>query len=429
LKIHSLLVAIWCTTLLSSLATTVDLATTLRLAGAKPVDLDLARNQVREAEARYSETKMRFFPWFTVGASYTRLDGNFQDAPGAIIDTSRQAYQGRLGLVAELRLGDAIYQSLAAKQRAAAAGHALETTRQNLVAEAASAYFDLLRAQAALQVNEQSKQLATDYESQITGAVAAGVVPEADQYRAQAQALRNVLTTRRALEDIELASARLCEILRLPDGLDLRGQVAELIPLDYASPDVTIGQQVRLALEKRPELRSREALRAAAATDRQATIKGPLIPDLTFQGQAGRLGGGIIDADQNIGPANELLVGLGWRIGPGGLFDQTRIESATARQTTEDILLEKARLRICREVIEAIARIRSISSQLTTTRKLLEASEKAYQLCRDRSASGISGVSDALRAEEDLNFARLAWFDLITAYNKAQIALRRATGG
>lgn len=429
MKSLSRLAAIFCATLLSSHATTVDLATTLRLAGGNPIDLELARNQVRQAEAKYAETRMKFFPWFTVGAAYNRLDGNFQDAPGDILDVSKQSYQGRLGLVAELRIGEAIYQSLAAKQRAAAAGHALETTRQTLVAEAATAYFDLLRAQAALQVNEQSKKLASDYESQITAAVSAGIVPEVDQYRAQAQALRNELATRKALEAIQLASARLCEMLRLPDGLDLRGQDAELIPLDYTAPDTPIGEQVRRAFDQRPELRSREALREAAATERQATVTAPLIPDLSLHANAGRLGGGKDGATGNFNGSDDLLVGLGWRIGPGGLFDQARIASADANEMAEGILLEKARLRISREVLEAIARLRSVSSQLTTTRKLLEASEKAYTLCRDRSTSGIGGVVETLRAEEDLNFARLAWFGLTTSYNHAQIALRRATGG
>jgi hypothetical protein len=34
-----------------------------------------------------------------------------------------------------------------------------------------------------------------------------------------------------------------------------------------------------------------------------------------------------------------------------------------------------------------------------------------------------------LRSEEDLSFARLAWFELVTEYHKAQLALRRACGG
>jgi outer membrane protein TolC len=410
-------------------SSTIDLATAMRLAGAKPVDLELARNQVRQAEAKYAETRNKFFPWFTVGAGYRRLDGNTQDTPGNISDVSKQSYQAGIGVVAEFRIGEAIYQSLAAKQRAAAASHAVESVRQNLLAEVSAGYFDLLRAQAALKVSEQSKTLAANYESQVTSAVAAGVAFEADQYRAQAQALRHEITSRKALEDIQISSARLCELLRLPNGLDLRGVDSQLVPLDYHPPSSSLGEQVRRALDQRPELRSREALLQAARADTGGAVKGPLIPDVSLRANTGGLGGGQNGDTGNFDDSSEFMFGVGWRIGPGGLFDHARVEAARAAEASEDILLEKARLRITREVLEAMARVRSVDARLVTVRKLLEATEKSYQLSVDRGSTGVGGVLETLRAEEDLSFARMAWFDLVTEYNKAQIALRRACGG
>ena len=410
-------------------SSTIDLATALRLAGANHLDLELARNSVRQAEAKYAETRNRFFPWFSVGAGYRRLDGNTQDTPGNVTDVSKQSYQAGLGVVAELRLGEAIYQSLAAKQRAAAASHAVESVRQNLVADVSAGYFDLLRAQAVLKVNEQSKTLASDYETQVTAAVAAGVVFEADQYRAQAQALRHEIATRKALEDIEVASARLCEMLRLPNGLDLRGSESELVPLEYFAPSAPLGAQVRRALDQRPELRSREAMLEAARSDTKATVKAPLIPDLSLRANTGGLGGGKNGNTGDFDDSSEFMLGVGWRIGPGGLFDRARTESARAAESAEDILLEKARLRITREVLESVARVRSIDARLATVRKLMDACGKTYKLSLDRGTSGVGGVLETLRAEEDLSYARLAWFELVTEYNKAQVTLRRACGG
>lgn len=432
-KFHTVRTFIFIAALIPALAagqaSTIDLATVLRLAGANPIDLEFARNNVRQAEAKYAETRNKFFPWFTVGAGYRRLDGNTQDTPGNITDVSKQSYQTGLGVVAELRIGEAIYQSLAAKQRAAAAGHAVESVRQNLLAEVSAGYFDLLRAQAAWNVSEQSKTLAADYEGQVTSAVATGVAFEADQYRAQAQALRHEIASRKAIEDIQIASARLCELLRLPNGLDLRGADSQLVPLEYIAPSAALGEQVRRALDKRPELRSREALREAARAETEGAVKGPLIPDLSLRGNTGGLGGGKNGNTGNFDDSSEFMLGVGWRIGPGGLFDQARTESARAAEASEDILLEKARLRITREVLEAMARVRSVDARLVTVGKLLEATEKSYKLSLDRGTTGVGGVLETLRAEEDLSFARLAWFELVTEYNKAQIALRRACGG
>jgi outer membrane protein TolC len=410
-------------------AETIDLATALRLSGANNLDVELARNMVRQAEAKHAETRNKFFPWFTVGAGYRRIDGNTQDIVGDILDVSKQSYQGGVGVVGEVRIGEAIYQNLAAKQRAVAAGHALETMRRSLHAEVSTTYFNLLKAQAAMRVSEQSKGLAADYEKQVTAAVAAGVAFEADQYRAQAQSLRHDLATRKALEDIQLASAKLCELLRLPNGLDLRGLDGELVPLDYVTPDATLASQVSRALDRRPELRSREAMLEAARLDTEATVKGPLVPDVFLRANTGGLGGGRNGSMGDFADSSEVVVGIGWRIGPGGIFDKARTATAQTLQDQESVLLEKTRLRITREVIEAMAKVRSIDARLATTRKLLEATEKTYQLSRDRGATGVGGVLETLRAEEDLSFARLAYFELVADFNKAQAALRQATGG
>lgn len=424
-----LLIALLTPACAATAVTTIDLATALRLGGVNSVEVNFARAALREAEGKYAETRTKFFPWFTLGTGYRRLDGNTQDTPGNISDVSKQSYQAGLGVVAELRIGETIYQSLAAKQRAVAAGHAVESVRRNLHAEISALYFDLLKAQAAIKVNEQSKSLAADYEKQVTAAVAAGVAFEADQYRALAQSLRHDLATRKALEDVQVTSARLCEVLRLPNGLDLRGLDQELVPLDFVPTSASLAAQVGQALDHRPELRSREAMLEAARLDTEGTIKGPFIPDLSLRATTGGLGGGKNGSTGDFDDSSEVIVGIGWRFGAGGIFDTARTTTAQARQDQESVLLEKTRLRITREVLEAIARVRSIDTRLATTRKLLEATEKAYQLSRDRGATGVGGVLETLRSEEDLSFARLAWFELVAEYNKAQATLRRACGG
>ena len=424
---HFIFIALFSPALLS--AETIDLATALRLSGANNLDVELAKNTVRQAEAKHAEIRNKFFPWFTVGTGYRRSDGNTQDVVGDILDVSKQSYQAGVGVVGEVRIGEAIYQNLVTQQRAVAAEHALESVRRNLHNEVSATYFDLLKAQAAMRVSEQSKSLANDYETQVTAAVAAGVAFEADQYRAQAQSLRHDLATRKALEDIQLASAKLCEMLRLPNGLDLRGVDAELVPLDFITPETTLSTQVRRALDLRPELRSREAMLEAARLDTEATVKAPLIPDLSLRATTGGLGGGKNGSTGNFDDSSEVIVGIGWRFGPGGIFDKARTATAQTLQDQESVLLEKTRLRITREVLEAMAKVRSIDTRLATTHKLLEATEKTYQLSRDRGATGVGGVLETLRAEEDLSFARLAYFDLVAEYNKAQAALRHATGG
>ena len=129
------------------------------------------------------------------------------------------------------------------------------------------------------------------------------------------------------------------------------------MPLNLSPPTASLGSQVRLALEHRPELRNREALLEAARSDTAAAINGPLVPDLSLRANTGGLGGGKNTRSGNFGGTSEFMLGVGWRIGPGGLFDQARTESAHASEAAAHLLLDKTRLRVSREVIEAMARV------------------------------------------------------------------------
>lgn len=406
----------------------INLETALRLCGANHLELQSARVSLQTAQAKYADTRRKFFPWLMVGANYKRLDGNTQNTPGDITDESKQSYQAGLGIVAELRIGEVMYQSLAAKQRSRAAEHDVDAVRNQVVSQVTLAYYRLLRAQAMMQVNEQSRLLAGDYETQLRAAVKAGVAFEADQLRAQVQSLRHDLMIRKAKEDIEVASAQLCEMLRLPNGLNLRGDSGELVPITLADANASLSTSVTHALNHRPELRSREAMLAAAKTDTEGTLKAPFYPELSVRGNLGGLGGGRNRDTGNFDESSEVVIGLGWRIGPGGLFDSTRSATAKTLEAQEELLAEKTRQRITREVLESVAKVRSLKERIAITEKLLEATEKAYTLTRERGQQGIGGVLETLRSEEDLSFARLAYFDLVTEFNSAQTALRYAMG-
>ena len=59
----------------------VDLPTVLRLAGAQNLEIQMARERLREAEAQRSSALERFFPWIAPGVSYHRRDGVAQAVP------------------------------------------------------------------------------------------------------------------------------------------------------------------------------------------------------------------------------------------------------------------------------------------------------------------------------------------------------------
>jgi hypothetical protein len=56
-----------------------------------------------------------------------------------------------------------------------------------------------------------------------------------------------------------------------------------------------------------------------------------LIPSIGAQAFGGGLGGGRNGSSGHFGEQEDYFVGIGWRIGPGGLFDSGRQQTAMAR--------------------------------------------------------------------------------------------------
>jgi outer membrane protein TolC len=86
-------------------------------------------------------------------------------------------------------------------------------------------------------------------------------------------------------------------------------------------------------------------------------------------------------------------------------------------------------LEVKRQVVEAHTRVQSNGDQLDSAREALSASEQALKLARERQQFGVGEVLENIQAEQDLTRARLDYLTVVTEYNRAQFALRRAIGG
>src|ERR1051325_1559025 len=196
----------------------IDLPTALRLAGAQNLDVQIAREKLREAKANHVSAVSEFFPWVSPGVAYRQHDDKIQDVQGNIIDVHKYSYAPGATVGVQLDLGDALFKALAAKQLARAADHALEAQRQESVYGAARGYFELSFAQAAVDVANEAVRIASDYETQLDHAVDTGVAFKGDLLRARVEAERNRLTLRQAQEQQRVVAARLAQALRLHPG-------------------------------------------------------------------------------------------------------------------------------------------------------------------------------------------------------------------
>lgn len=406
----------------------IYLPAALQLAGAQNLDVRIARERLAEAKANNDSALLQFFPWLSAGVTYRRHDNQIQDTTGNILEVHKQSYAPGGALVTQLDLGDVIYKKLAAKQLQHAADHGLEAQRQDSVTAAAQGYFDLAFAQAAVSVATEALRISTNYAAQLQSAVEAGIAFKGDSLRVSVQADRNRLVLRQAIEQQRVAAARLAQTLHLDPAVELVARDTDLAPITLVETNATLKALVERAISARPELKQSQALVEVARENKNGTVYGPLIPSIGASAFAGGLGGGKDGDTGNFGPQQDYFVGIGWRIGPGGLFDFSRQKSAKARLNSTRLGAEKLHDEVVRQVVEAFTRLQSQSEQINMARRGLIAAEEGSRLAQQRQEFGVGVVLENIQSEQDLTRTRSDYLKAIAEFNKAQYGLSKAVG-
>ena len=408
----------------------IDLPTALRLAGAQNLDIQLARERLSEVQANRQSALEQFFPWITAGAAYHRRDGVAQAVPaGTISDAHFQSYNPGAALTAQMDLGDAIYKSLAAKQLVKASDQALEAQRQDSTLSAAQGYFELAKAGALVEVTREALKTSRDYQQQLQAAVSSGIAFKGDELRVQSQAEHYEITLRQALERQRVAAAELALVLHLDSTVELVPRDTLLAPITLFETNASMHGLVEQALRTRPELKQNQALVLAARAAKNGAIYGPLVPSVGAQAFGGGLGGGPDGGPNTFGAEGDYLLGLSWRIGPGGLFDAGRVHAGKGRLAEAQVGEAKLKDTITSHVVVSLARVQSWWAQIALAQRNLATTTETLRLTRERKQYGVGVVLEDIQAQQDLTQARSDYLTALAEYNKAQYGLNKAVGG
>jgi len=406
----------------------IDLATTLRLAGAQNLDVQLAVNAVAQAHAGYASALQSFLPAIVPAARYLHHSGRAQAVDGTLLDVTKHSEERNVGLTGQVVIGESIFNTLAARRLIGAAEAGASAEQQSVALSAARQYFELVRARALVDVITQGLNVSQSYQQQLGEAVRIGIAFRGDQLRVATQSERLQLDLTRARQQQRLAAAKLAQTLHLDPLVDLTPGETDPVPLALADLSVAPEELLKTALESRPELQQSQALIAAAEQSRRGALYGPLLPTLGAQYSRGQLDGGPDDIDANGGPTRDRVVALSWRIGPGGLFDIGRIRSTNAKLFAAQISDEKLRDEIARQVIEGYARVQSLFEQVRIARLTMTSAAETLRLSRERKELGVGTVLEDVQAQQELIRARSDYVNSVTELNQEQYGLLRASG-
>ncbi len=407
----------------------IDLPTVLRLADAQNLDVQIARQLVTEARANHYSAMEQFFPWITPGIQFRRYDGLGQAFPSGVISEGHfESYSPGARVAAQVSIGEAIYNSLAAKQTYRATGEALDAQRQESSMLAAQTYFDMVRADGLIEVHRDAARISRSYQEQLRSAVGAGIAFRGDELRVQSETERIQIALRQSQERARIAAARLTQILHLDPSIELATADSGVNPVTLIPESTALDHLVQQALQNRPELTQGEALVLAARETKKGVTYGPLIPSIGLQYYGGGLGGSPDHLPDQFGTAQDFTATLGWRIGPGGLLDFGRMDATKARLEVTSLRLAKAKDEITRQVVEAHTLVQSLSDQIPASRQNLATATEALHLAQQRKEFGVGIVLEEIQAQQELVRARSDYLTAVAEFNKAQFALRRAVG-
>jgi outer membrane protein TolC len=192
--------------------------------------------------------------------------------------------------------------------------------------------------------------------------------------------------------------------------------------------ELALDSLVSQAMSHRPELKEHRAQADAARNVKNGAVYGPIIPNLGAQVFAGGLGGGVDNRPKTFGASEDYALTLGWKIGPGGLFDRGRIRAAQSRLRVAELATEKQRDEITRQVVESLAQVQSLSEQVTTTQRAIQEAQETLRLSQQRKEFAVGIVLEIIQAEQELTQAKLDYLTTVAEFNTAQYELAKAVG-
>jgi outer membrane protein TolC len=312
-------------------------------------------------------------------------------------------------------------------------------------------YWDLVSAYDNEQAGERSVAFATETLETSRKQLALQAIPEMDVLKAEGELANReqdltIARTNLELQELYMKNA----ITRSLDDPVL--QEMPVVPLDHIANRVQtdlapVQEMIAAALKNRTELQESGLDLQNRALSRK-TARNALLPQLTAYGlyagtgTAGQLnpkydnppattlpknyGGALESALNNNSPEYQvgfqLNIPLRNRIAKA---DQARTE-LEYRQS--QVYLEELKKRICIEVRNARYALEQGASRVDAARKARDLAQRTLDIMQKEQKLGAGSNQQTLAAEHDLALADSALVTAETAYEKARIEVRRATG-
>jgi len=433
----------------------IDLPAALRLAGARDLDVAIARARVRAAAADVTHARALWLPSIFIGPNWIRHDGQVQIVEGPVRTVSKSSlFLGATaaggssvsgpvpaggpaqvtGLTTVLRISDAIFLPLAAQQVVDARHARVRAASNDALLGVAESYLELQRAAGRLAIAREAAEHANTL-ARITGSfAAAGAGLEGDHRRSLTERDRRLADVEVALGGLEVASAEVVRRTRLDPRLVVAPVEPAELPLEIVTDELPLDDLVALGLRNRPELaESRALVEETLIRLKQARLR-PFIPSLAFRYSGGGFGGGENSFFGDFGSRSDADANLYWETANLGFTDSAVRGKREAERRAADLEFCKVQDIVAAEVVRAEKARLAAKRQKQRVEAALPEAVRSLELnfTTIREAAGLPVPAtrpiEVLQPIQALAEVRGEYLDAVIDYNLAQFRLYHAVG-
>jgi outer membrane protein TolC len=419
----------------------IDLATALKLANARNFQIALANERVNEAAAQLRRKKYLLIPTLTLGASWHHHEGRLQASGGSIREVSRSSafFGGGAGAVGagapmlpglsvSANLADIYFAPLAARQNHAAMKAAGAAVNNMVSLSVAEAYFELVRARANVGVAEEALKNAAELTKVTAGFASSGEGLRSDAQRAQVEQLIRQRGLEQANEGMQVAAARLAQLLHLEAGVDLEPSDANPAPVAVIDASKPVQELVAKALKNRPEVQQSGSLVRRAEQNLKNVRYSQVVPNVALGVSGGGFGGGVGGGIARTDVRTDVNALVFWRWESFGLGEKAKIQAQ--RSVVNQAVHSRTGMMdsIVAQVRQSYAQVNSRQRQIAIAEEAVKSARQSYELNRNRIFEKQGLPIEVLQAIQSLNAARQLYVDTVTDYNQAQFRLLTAVG-
>lgn len=391
--------------------TAIDLREAIDIALRQNVDLALAEQDVREAEAGRSSARLDLLPRLSISGYGTQSHGlSFDETVGELTQQRTRYAGGRLS--GSLVLFDG-FRRVARLEEAGrsvdAAEHGRTRARQQVIYSTIDRFLQVALDREMVQIQRENLEAQQTQLDQVERLAEAGRRPESDRLQQEERVAAARVELLRARQAVDLSRNRLVQTLNLDPLGAYRFETPGSEELDVDTSAAAVGTLLERALGRRPDLEAQQA-RVQAADAQLSLARSSYWPSISINGG---VGSNFTSAIENVDLAEQLdrnrsgSIGLNVSIPLTDWFTTSRqAQQAQARRRSADLRATSLRQEIAAQVKEAHLSIRALEAQLRAGRTRMDAAEAALEAEEQRYRLGSSTIGDLADARAQFVEAR-----------------------